>query len=69
MPRYVTVRKPQRPRGWYDWGADLGSTGQPLGQPNVYDRGPVDTGILDQNGNPIYRAPEPMGLHPKHEEE
>ena len=62
MPRYVTLRQPQRQRSWYDFGHDHEVSAPPLGQPSVYDPGPVDTGILDKDGNRIYRTPDAIGF-------
>jgi hypothetical protein len=30
---------------------------------SVSDHQPVDTGLVDQRGDPIMRAPEPVGFH------
>lgn len=63
MPRYVAVR-PKRPplKGWCDFGEDHPTAVQPLGQPTVYDAGPVTTGLLDKDGNEIIRVPDQIGF-------
>jgi len=40
---------------------------QPLGHPMVFDREPAPIGILDHDGNPIYRMSDPLGFLPAHE--
>lgn len=27
------------------------------------ERGPINTGLLDANGNALFRTPEPLGFH------
>lgn len=57
MARYFTARR--RPRGWiaddiYD---------EPMRHvPTVCDHATTITGLVDQNGNTIWRAPNPMGF-------
>lgn len=56
MPRYFS-----RPRSFWvedDYYAD----DSPAQLPTVSDHEPVDTGIIDVNGNPIMRAPNPVGF-------
>lgn len=55
MSRYYVQRS--RPRAaWWD---DVPL----LPNINVSDHQPVDTGLVDASGNPIMRAPEPVGFH------
>jgi hypothetical protein len=59
MPRYVTLRQPRRQtRSDYGYEPYV----QPLGHPVVYDPGPVDTGLLDKDGNRIYRSADQIGF-------
>jgi hypothetical protein len=37
---------------------------QSLPHPTVDSQEPVKTGILDKDGNPIYRLPDPIGYLP-----
>lgn len=62
MARYVSRNNP---RAWFDDG-ELHDTRtvQPLGQPHV-ESGPVDTGLVDENGNAILRVPDEVGFYQK----
>lgn len=65
MPRYVAVRQQQKPLRscWHEYDYSSWSTqAQPLGQPSVYDSGPVRTGLLDKDGNDICRVPDQIGF-------
>jgi len=67
MARYIS-RRPS-PRAWDDFGMFHDTSGiQPVGNPMVYDRGPVDTGILDRDGNAIARMPDEIGFYAKDRE-
>ncbi len=66
MSRYAALNRPRHPRSdafddgvWWD---------DSCGSIDVYeaDRRPVDTGLLDHHGTPIYRLPEPrrIGFRP-----
>ena len=35
-----------------------------VGHPKVFEEGPVKTGLVDANGNPIYRLPDAIGYLP-----
>lgn len=56
MSRYFTQRRSDAPRAEYWWDdpfrPDL----------SVSDHVATDTGLLDQRGDPIMRAPNPMGF-------
>lgn len=56
---YVTIRRPLRPRA--DW---LEEDGQPVIARDVIveDAAPVNTGLLDQHGTPIYRTPDKIRM-------
>jgi hypothetical protein len=58
MSRYFS--RPRQPAAWFE------SHNQPM-LPNlcVDDHVAVETGLVDQRGNPIMRAPNPMGFHGK----
>lgn len=53
MARYV-IRAPRA--------AEWESAGSPLPHPTVYDGGPVNTGLVDADGNPIYRVRDRIGF-------
>lgn len=58
MTRYVI--KPQRPPRAdddYHW-----RPMHQLGHPSVFFSDPVPTGLLDADGNQIYRSPDPVGF-------
>lgn len=58
MPRYFVQRR--RPRA--DWDDDDWPE-PPLNHiPIVCDHEAVDTGLVNENGDPIMRAPNPMGF-------
>lgn len=61
MPRYVAIRQQKKPAR-SDYCCEPYGSIQPLGQPMVCDTGPVDTGLLDKDGNRIFRAPDPIGF-------
>ncbi len=67
MPRYIVMR--QKPRSWYDYGRDHEPFALPLGHPNVYEAGPIRTGLLDKDGNEIIRMPEEIGFVQRREAE
>lgn len=58
MSRYFVQRKPRAVRSYDDW--------EPIGNawhiPAVPDHEAADTGLIDANGDPIMRAPNPMGF-------
>lgn len=54
MARYVAIA----PRA-DDWWSDR--VAPPLPQPTVYEPEPVNTGLLDPTGRPIYRMPDQIG--------
>ena len=57
MSRYFT-------RGGHFLGDDWPSIDEPLlADITVPDHRPVDTGLVDQRGDPIWRGPEPVGFH------
>ena len=59
MSRYFT--KPQRTRSWI--GDDLGHEDAPLlAGLCVPDHEATDTGLLDPNGDTIWKEPRPMGF-------
>lgn len=58
--RYVTQRN-QPARLWWEElpaVADL----PPPATLTVHDVGPIDTGLVDENGNKIMRLPDPIGF-------
>lgn len=57
MPRY---RSRPRNRDYLD-----DQAAPPLPHPITYVQEPVKTGLLDAEGNPIYRLPDPVGFLPK----
>lgn len=57
MIRYVAIAKRPAPKAYWDE-----PTVQPLGHPSVYVSDPVATGVLDKDGNPIYRFPDQIGF-------
>jgi hypothetical protein len=38
------------------------TTCPPLAHPQVFVDDPVKTGLIDKDGNPIYRLPDPIGF-------
>ena len=56
---YVTIRRPQRPRA--DW---LEDAPEPVLSFDVIvsDDEPVNTGLLDAHGTPIYRTPDKIKM-------
>lgn len=56
MSRYVAVPKRQSDHFWDD------RMVQPLGHPQVFVSEPINTGLLDASGNPIYRMPDMLGF-------
>lgn len=58
MSRYFTA--PKRTRSWI---ADEVWDEPVRNIPTVSDHEATDTGLLDADGNTIWRAPEPMGFH------
>lgn len=59
VSRYA-IRRPTPARSWWDTPAP------PLPHPQSYVSDPVKTGVLDADGNEIYRMPDPVGfLRPK----
>lgn len=57
MTRYFTA--PHRPRSWI---ADDVFEEPMRHVPTVCDHHAVDTGLIDAEGNTIWRAPNPMGF-------
>lgn len=57
MARYRAVAKPARANDYIE-----DRVMQPLGHPTVFVGDPVNTGVLDANGNPIYRFPDAPGF-------
>ncbi len=57
MPRYYT----QRRKAWVE---DEDAWDAPICDhvPTVSDHEPIDTGLLDMNGDAIMRAPNPIGF-------
>ncbi len=58
MPRYFIARNVKRPKAEDDWYP----TGNSWHIPTVSDHEATDTGLVDQNGDLIMRAPNPMGF-------
>ncbi|SLK03888.1 hypothetical protein [Novosphingobium mathurense] len=58
-PRYFTTPKAPRPRQYDD---DWYPTGNAWHVPTVCDHEATDTGLLDANGDTIWRAPNPVGF-------
>lgn len=56
MSRYATLPKRKADSFWDD-----GRMVQPLGHPQVFVGEPIKTGLLDQDGNNIYRLPDEIG--------
>lgn len=58
MSRYFVQHKPRPIRSYDDW--------EPIGNswhiPAVADHEAAETGLFDGNGDPIMRAPNPMGF-------
>lgn len=57
MPRYFVQRRKawvEDDEGWVEAVAEH--------IPTVCDHEPIDTGLVDQSGDPIMRAPNPMGF-------
>lgn len=61
MSRYV-IRPRRAEGGWWE------APAQALPFPTVVDAGPVQTGVVDVEGNPIYRLPDPIGFLRKEDE-
>jgi hypothetical protein len=58
MARYVSRPRSQ---GWVE-DEHFSPEPGPVPMLTVDDHGYIDTGILDNMGDPIYRAPNPMGF-------
>lgn len=58
MARYFTAR---RTRAWVA-DEDTWTVGLATNVPTVCDHEATDTGLLDVNGDPIMRAPNPIGF-------
>lgn len=56
MSRYVIRPKQQLDEGWWEQSAS------PLPHPTVFVSEPVRTGILDPDGNDIFKVPDPVGF-------
>lgn len=58
MGRYFVQRRTTMPQSYDDW--------EPIGNawhlPAVSDHEAADAGLIDQSGDPIMRAPNPMGF-------
>jgi hypothetical protein len=48
----------KKPKG--EWWSD--QPAPPLGHPQVFVQEPVDTGLLNEDGKPIYRGPDRIGF-------
>lgn len=57
--RYVTKRAPLKL--WADDDAPAPASVPALPHPTAYAGGPVETGLFDKEGTPIYRLPDPIG--------
>lgn len=55
MSRYV-IRPAQLEEGWWDQPVS------PLPHPTTFVSEPVRTGILDPDGNDIFKVPDPVGF-------
>lgn len=55
MNRYFVQRRPVEAKEWWDNGPMLPAL-------SVTDHKPIDTGVFDQHGDPIMRAPRGMGF-------
>lgn len=55
MARYTTAARARAE--WYE-----DRPVPPLGQPIAYESDPVDTGLKDSEGRPIYRLPDEIGF-------
>ena len=62
MSRYVVAPKPKADSFWDD------RMVQPLGHPLVFVSEPIKTGLLDKDGNPIYRLPAEIGYLPRQQQ-
>lgn len=61
--RYVTRPRGKRPRGDdFDDYMDDQDEDRRLTCEIETDDGPIDTGLLDANGDPIYRVKDPIGF-------
>jgi hypothetical protein len=61
--RYVTRPRGKRPRGdEYEEYDDTQEVERRLSLEIYCDDTPVDTGILDANGDPIFRVKDPIGF-------
>lgn len=58
MPRYA-IGRPHRAD---DGEEEFWRTQPPLGHPVVFVPDPAPTGLLDVDGNMIYRLPDPIGF-------
>lgn len=56
MSRYVT-RRPSPARAWFE-----PTPAPPLPHPQSYVSDPVETGVLDVDGNKIFRMPDAVGF-------
>lgn len=56
MSRYVVLRREREKSFYYE------KSEQPLPHPLVYEPEPVKTGLLDKDGNSIYRLPDGIGF-------
>lgn len=59
MPRYFTIK--QKANLWVEDEAAW-DCGSPVGVPSVCEHEATDTGLLDENGDWIMRAPNPVGF-------
>ena len=58
MPRYFTA--PHRQRAWIEDDVYYGDSQNHV--PTVSDHEAIDTGLIDKDGNTIWRAPNPIGF-------
>ena len=63
MARYFSTPKQRRETSYWDEPVI-----QPLGHPTVFVSDPVDTGLVDQNGNRIFRTADQIGFVRRAEE-
>lgn len=62
MSRYVIKAQAAKPRSWWGDYHDA-SPVAPVGPPQVFvPDAPTDTGLLDKEGNAIFRLPDPIGF-------
>jgi hypothetical protein len=55
MTRYIAIPRAET-KAVYE------TVSPPLAHPQVFVADPIKTGLLDKDGNPIYRIPDPIGF-------